>query len=124
MMENRSRELELDYFTLEIMMHGDTNLMVGNMINLVIPSNKVQNKSGGKHSIDPVLSGRYLVTSLRHKVAIGEGIHTMHCRVMKDSLIESISESETVWDAEPNGNIVIANEEQEIRPQFNEVLLT
>ena len=119
MMENRSRELEMDYFTLEIMMHGDTNLMVGNMINLVIPSNRVQNKSGGKHSIDPILSGRYLVTSLTHKVAPGAGIHTMHCRVMKDSVIDSISESETVWDEEPNGNIIIAKEKQEIRSSYN-----
>jgi len=115
MMENRSREMELDYFTLDIMMYGDTNLMVGNMINLIIPSNKIQSKSGGKSSIDPILSGRYLITSLRHKVLMSEGTHTMHCKVMKDSVVEAIAETETVWDAEPEGNIVIAKEEQEIR---------
>ena len=108
MMENRSRELELDYFTLDVAMYGDTGLSVGNLINLVIPSNKPQNTTGGPESRDSILSGRYLITSLRHKVNTGEGIHTMHCKIMKDSVIEAFIEQATPWDEEPTGDLLSA----------------
>ncbi len=108
LMENRAREMETDYFTLEITTWGDTNLMVGNLINLIIPSNKVQGKAGGTDAVDPMLSGRYLVTSLRHKVNVKEGLHTMHMKVMKDSVIEAIAEQATPFESEPVGDILSA----------------
>jgi len=56
--ESISRELEREYFTLKIETYGNTDVMAGDMINVVIPSNKPLSVSSGKDAVDPILSGR------------------------------------------------------------------
>ena len=66
--ESQSRELERSYFTLKIETYGDTNIMCGDLINVVIPSNRPLQPPVTKASIDPILSGRYLITDLHHQI--------------------------------------------------------
>ena len=84
--ESRSRALEREYFTLKIETYGDTNIMVGDMINVVIPSNKPIAPPIVRSSIDPILSGRYLITQLHHMVVPTDQRHVMAMTIMKDSL--------------------------------------
>ena len=87
--ESRSRALEREYFTLKIETYGDTNMMVGDMINVVIPSNKPLAPPIVRASIDPILSGRYLITQLHHLVVPTDQRHVMSMMIMKDSLVSA-----------------------------------
>ena len=91
MQESISRELEREYFTVKIAVFGDTDVKVGDIINLVIPSNKPLAAEQGSDALDPILSGRYLITSLHHKVNVQDGNHAMFITAMKDSLVYQIA---------------------------------
>ena len=103
--ESRSRELEKDYFTLKIETYGDTNIMAGDLINVVIPSNKPLQAPVTKASIEPILSGRYLITSLHHQVTPPEQMHQMIITITKDSVSTSPVVKETK-NAEPPQGVV------------------
>ena len=106
--ESISRELQRDYFTLKIETYGDTNVMCGDMINVIIPSNKPlpTGSQGGADVMDPLLSGRYLITSLKHQVTPSEAMHTMTMTVMKDSLV-SASKVGEIRHEPPQGNVKV-----------------
>jgi len=95
--ESISRELQRDYFTLKIETYGDTNIMAGDLIHVIIPSNRPLGGSGGQNQMDPILSGRYLVTSLKHQVTPSESMHSMVMTVMKDSLETAAPVQETTF---------------------------
>ncbi|HIK87012.1 MAG TPA: hypothetical protein EYG07_00800, partial [Alphaproteobacteria bacterium] len=99
--ESMSRELERTYFTLKIETYGDTNIMCGDLINVVIPSNRPLQPPVTKASIDPILSGRYLITSLHHAVHPTEQMHNMVLTITKDSLDVEPSVVETKYKEEP-----------------------
>ena len=103
--ESISRELEREYFTLKIETYGNTDVMAGDMINVVIPSNKPLSIDAGKEAIDPILSGRYLITSLHHKVAPPEQNHTMTMTVMKDSVSVATPVKDIQYPKEPKGSV-------------------
>ena len=101
--ESISRELEREYFTLKIETYGNTDVMAGDMINVVIPSNKPLSVSSGKDAVDPILSGRYLVTSLHHKVTPTDSNHTMVMTIMKDSVTVATPVRDVQYPEEPIG---------------------
>ena len=110
--ESISRELQRDYFTLKIETYGDTNIMCGDVINVLIPSNKPLSKSDTAKAFDPVLSGRYLVTSLKHMVIPSEFMHSMVMTVMKDSVKSATSVKETTYPEPPKGKVLKEEEKQ------------
>ena len=101
--ESRSRALEREYFTLKIETYGDTNIMVGDMINVVIPSNKPIAPPVVRSSIDPILSGRYLITQLHHLVVPTDQRHVMIMTIMKDSLQSAAEVKDLQYPEEPKG---------------------
>ena len=103
--ESISRELEREYFTLKIETYGNTDIMVGDMINVVIPSNKPLDISAGEKAIDPILSGRYLITSLHHKVTPTESNHTMVMTIMKDSVSAATPVKDIQYPEEAKGSV-------------------
>ena len=90
MQESISRELEREYFTVKIGVFGDTDVKVGDIINLTIPSQRPLAPEDGHEAMDSVLSGRYLITSLHHKIDVQEGVHVMILTAMKDSVIREV----------------------------------
>ena len=103
--ESMSRELERSYFTLKIETYGDTNIMCGDLINVVIPSNKPLQAPVTKSSIEPILSGRYLITSLHHQVVPPDQIHQMVLTITKDSLDSNPVVKETKYAEPPQGGV-------------------
>ena len=102
--ESRSRELEQDYFDLKIETYGDTNIQVGDIINVVIPSNKPMAAPVVPESIDPILSGRYLITQLHHLVIPTDQRHQMVMNVMKDSIENAPPIQDLKYPEEPTGS--------------------
>ena len=79
--------------------------MAGDMINVSIPSNKPLSVSSGTDAVDPILSGRYLITSLHHKVTPTESNHTMVMTVMKDSVTIATPVKDIQYPEEPKGSV-------------------
>jgi len=102
--ESRSREIERNFFTLKIETYGNTNIMVGDIINVIIPANKQLGGAEAKDSIDRTLSGRYLVTEQHHLVQPSKQMHTMTMTIMKDSFENAPSIGATKYKAEPMGS--------------------
>ena len=103
--ENRSRLLEMEYFTIKIETYGDTDITVGDLVNIKIPSNKPLAATGGKEAMDPILSGRYLITSLHHQVVPTDQMHTMVMTAMKDSVSAAAPVKDLQWLKELKGKI-------------------
>jgi hypothetical protein len=102
--ESRSREVEKQFFTLKINTYGNTNLMVGDIINVIIPANKPLGTAEGKDAIDRTLSGRYLITEQHHLVIPSSQMHSMTMTIMKDSFENAPPVVETKYKAEPMGS--------------------
>ena len=103
--EARSRELESSYCTLKIETYGDTDIMCGDLITVHIPANKPLTPPITKTTIEPILSGRYLITSLHHQVVPGDQIHNMIMTITKDSLETNPPVVETKYKEPPQGKI-------------------
>ena len=117
--ESRSRELEREYFTLQIETYGDTDIMVGDIIDVIIPANRgVLDKSGGKSSMDNVLSGRYLVYKLHHQISPQSQAHKMTLHVMKDSVQVALPQEDITFPEELQGLQSIASATGEIGKQI------
>ena len=95
--------MEQQFFTLKIETYGNTNIMVGDIINVVIPANKEIGAAAGKESIDRVLSGRYLVTEQHHLVIPSKQMHSMAMTIMKDSFENAPPAVDTKYKEEPQG---------------------
>ena len=124
--ESISRELEREYFTLKIETYGNTDIMAGDMINIFIPSNKPLSISAGKEAIDPILSGRYLITSLHHKVTPTESSHTMVMTVMKDSVSIATPVKDIQYPEEPKGSIDVGlkTTKKKLKPKTKTIKLS
>ena len=111
MQESNSRKLQRDYFTLKIETYGNTDVMCGDMINVQIPSNKPlpNNASSASEVMDPLLSGRYMVTSIRHKVTPEQSMHSMVMTVMKDSLENATPVVEVNYPEPPQGSVKVSD---------------
>ena len=102
--ESRSRALERQFFTLKIETYGNTGVMVGDIINVMIPSNKTLGSGEGKDSVDPILSGRYLVTEQHHLVIPDSQMHSMVMTIMKDSFEQKPKAEDRKYQEEPQGS--------------------
>jgi hypothetical protein len=124
--ESISRELEREYFTLKIETYGNTDVMAGDMINVSIPSNKPLSVSSGKDAVDPILSGRYLVTSLHHKVTPTDQNHTMTMTIMKDSVSIATPVREVQYPEEPKGSVDVGlkKTKRKLKPKTKGTKLT
>jgi len=101
--ESISRELEREYFTLKIDTYGNTDIMVGDVIDVVIPTNKPLTGSSGPEAVDNILSGRYLITSLNHVITPTENTHKMTMTIMKDCVRRSTVVRKVNFESEPTG---------------------
>ena len=109
--ESRSRALEQDFFDLKIETYGDTNIQVGDIINVIIPSNKPQAAPVVMSSVDPILSGRYLITQIHHLVIPTDQRHQMVMNVMKDSIENAPPIQDLKYPEEPSGGSDIGLED-------------
>ena len=124
--ESISRELEREYFTLRIETYGNTDIMAGDMINVIIPSNKPLSVDAGTEAIDPILSGRYLITSLHHKVTPTESSHTMVMTVMKDSVSIATPVRDIKYPEEPKGSVDVGlkTTKKKLKPKTKTIKLS
>ena len=101
--ETVSRFVErVENFTLKIETYGNTDLMVGDIIEVIIPSNKPVHHGVATDMKDSVLSGRYVITELHNLVQPGNKLHTMTMTVMKDSFANSPAHANTEYKIPAN----------------------
>jgi len=106
--ESVARYVErVSHFTLKIETYGNTDLMVGDMINVIIPANKPLYESGSG-SIDHFLSGRYMITNINHLIVPSKKSHRMFMYVMKDSVYDPLPLEDTKYVEPPTGATVDA----------------
>ena len=106
--ESVARYVErVSHFTLKIETYGNTDLMVGDMINVIIPANKPLYESGSG-SIDHFLSGRYMITNINHLIVPSKKSHRMFMYVMKDSMYNPLPLEDTKYAEPPTGATVDA----------------
>ncbi len=103
--ESRSRELEKEFFTLRIETYGNTGVQVGDLINVIIPSNKPMSSAEGKDAYDRTLSGRYMITKIHHLVVPSTQSHSMTMMVMKDSFENAAAVKDLQIKDEKQGSV-------------------
>jgi hypothetical protein len=72
---------------LTIDVNGDSRRRVGEIVNIDLPA--VENPKNKDEWVDPMMSGRYMITSILHE--IGDGSYTMKMEVVKDGYDEKLS---------------------------------
>ena len=102
-MDKMSTEMTRDWFgqrltemaainsqTVYLDVSGKMNIYAGNVINLIVPVAHITNSESSANdmssSLDKTLSGRYLITSLKH--VFTRERHTVHMQINKDSLFK------------------------------------
>jgi hypothetical protein len=80
-----SQRLAFTTLTINLTVPGYTGIQAGDLINFEMPSYEPANKSDPLDR-DPYLSGRYLITSIRHKLDRKKSTHWMILECMKDSV--------------------------------------
>lgn len=70
---------------------GRFNIQVGNVVNVVVPLSSIPNIDSAKADfskiIDKTLSGRYMITGLKHM--LDRERHTIHVQASKDSMLKN-----------------------------------
>lgn len=81
--------------TVFIDVSGRMNIYAGNVVNLVVPMTHIAKSDSGEKDlgslIDKTLSGRYLVTSIKHK--FDRERHTISLQINKDSMFKGITDN-------------------------------
>jgi hypothetical protein len=80
-----SQRLAFTSFKLEITVPGFTGLTAGDLITFEMPSFQPYGE-GNPRDNDPYMSGRYLITSIRHQLNRKQNKHIMILECMKDSV--------------------------------------
>ena len=87
-----SQKAALSSIVIEIEVPGFTGISVGEVVHFTSPSFSPVKNSSDKDN-DPYLTGRYLISSIRHKVDIkGTKRHAMTVELIKDSFNKSLPE--------------------------------
>ena len=81
-----SQRLAFETMTLSLNCHGFTGLSVGELISFEMPAFEPSGVDNPL-DIDPYMSGRYLVKSIRHQVNTGADKHRMVVDCIKDSVM-------------------------------------
>ena len=71
------------------------------VISVQIPSNRQLLDGEGTAAYDSVLSGRYLITSLKHSINHPSQQHSMVIEAMKDSVVKQVPTVEVQYPVEP-----------------------
>jgi hypothetical protein len=80
-----SQRLAFQSFKIEIIVNGFTGLQAGDLITVEIPS--FEPRDGTEpHDYDKIVSGRYLITTIRHQLNRKGNKHIMAIECMKDSI--------------------------------------
>jgi hypothetical protein len=75
---------------------GRTDMVVGAVINVTMYKNTPYTEKDNEERItDNLLSGRYLVTKVRHVISRAENKHKMMLEVVKDSFIKNVNDIKT-----------------------------
>jgi len=91
LLDRKSRIVEYqDGISINMTVHGQTTLTVGDMIRISIPA------VGGDEVEDKLYSGAYLITKLRHTFSPPTRSHVISMEVVKDGLSEGLDSSEEV----------------------------
>ncbi len=105
-----SRFFEQDFFQVQFLTYGDTSVNVGDVIDLRIPSNRPLSTSEGSDIFDPILSGRYVITNIKHTIAHRDSAHGMTIRCVKDSVTNAFGSTEITYpDISNKGTITISD---------------
>lgn len=105
-----SRYYEQDFFQVQFLTHGDTSTNVGDIIDLRIPSNRPLSTSEGSNVFDPILSGRYVITNIKHSIAHRDSAHGMTIRCVKDSVTNAFGSTNVSYpDNKSLGTITISD---------------
>lgn len=89
-MQRNSLLYEASILKFSIEVPGRTDMEVGKVIEIVIPKSVAKSQGDtAQDLLDPYLSGRYLVTSIRHEFMLNK--HTMTMEVMKDSFKKPVN---------------------------------
>ena len=101
---SRARYVErVSNFTLKIETYGNTDLMVGDIINVIIPINDTIGSAAARDAVDRVLSGRYVVTEIHHLIQPPIQMHMMIMTVTKDSFENEPAVVQTKYKTPPMG---------------------
>jgi len=76
---------------LTIVVNGDSRRRVGEIVSIDIPS--VENPKNKDDWFDPLLSGKYMITSILHE--IGDGSYNLKMEVMKDGYDEKLASQQS-----------------------------
>jgi hypothetical protein len=91
-MQSRQVQIQqLENIKVNITAPGLSSRSVGDMIEFKLPSNFLENKSGGEAEGHKYYSGYYLITKLRHKFSSGN--YTIEFEAVKDSLHKKVGGS-------------------------------
>ena len=105
-----SRYFEQDFFQVQFLTYGDTSVNVGDVIDLRIPSNRPLSTSEGSSVFDPILSGRYVITNIKHTIAHRDSAHGMTIRCVKDSVTNAFGSTKITYpDISSRGTITIGD---------------
>ena len=80
-----SQRLAFQSFKLQITVNGFTGLQAGDLITFEMPSYEPRN-GNEPYDFDPFMSGRYLITSIRHELNLKLKKHLTILECMKDSV--------------------------------------
>lgn len=89
-MVSTRRQSQMNVFrtnTLTLDVNGDSRRRVGEVVHIDIPA--VENPKNKDDWFDPLLSGKYMITSILHEIA--DGSYTMKMEVVKDGYDEKLS---------------------------------
>jgi hypothetical protein len=80
-----------EQFTFEITIPGRTDIEVGVAIDILYPSVGEKLTNDATDIYDEILTGRYLVTSIHHRINYDD--HIMYCEVVKNGLQKNLGKN-------------------------------
>ena len=96
-----------DSFKIKIRVPGFTGLSVGEIVTIELP--RYEQVGEGDRDIDPIMSGRYLVSKISHNIKPAQTYHSMSVECMKDSVrtpyYNSEIETEPSYHSRDNGKV-------------------
>lgn len=88
-----SQKSAISSLVIEITIPGWTGINVGQIVEFHLPKYAISSKSDVKDT-DPYISGRYLVSGLRHQISADSKMHRMVLELIKDSYNRAYTEED------------------------------
>ena len=90
-LERRSQMRQMNAIRLEVLINGDSQRRVGEIINIILPAIEEQNEDQGGR-IDGILSGRYLISKIKHTILSKSAGYSTVLQLVKDSYAKPLPE--------------------------------